>query len=78
MEAFAVLFVLGIFFALTREYKKPKSKTAGEKLADGIGAVIKEVTGKEINPKKKKANDTDPLGVIIMAVLLGLLLTYIL
>ncbi|MDB9529527.1 hypothetical protein PN498_26285 [Oscillatoria sp. CS-180] len=43
MEVLAVLFVLGIFFALTREYKKPKSPTAGKKLANGIDAVIKEL-----------------------------------
>lgn len=78
MEAIAILVVIALLFALTRPEKKPDPPSAGDLLMKGIVATAKEVKN-ALNPtdKKPKEDTTSPWTFVIIAIVLGILATYL-
>ncbi|MEM1309162.1 MAG: hypothetical protein AAF892_06750 [Cyanobacteria bacterium P01_D01_bin.71] len=82
MEAFALLFVIGLFIALISPEIKPRPKSAGNKLLEGLQAAANEIFAEDIVSKGKKPKPKpkpwgSPWAVMFYTILLGILLTYL-
>ncbi|MGF1522120.1 MAG: hypothetical protein ACFBSF_07360 [Leptolyngbyaceae cyanobacterium] len=80
MEILVLVFVLGLFTWLLRPPLQRKPPKPGDELMKGLKAAYKELQGSSGGGGgDKKGKDSDsPFAAMFIAVVLGLLLTYIL
>ncbi|MGF1461115.1 MAG: hypothetical protein ACFBSG_19065 [Leptolyngbyaceae cyanobacterium] len=80
MEALALLFAIGVFIALLVPEKRPKPKSPGDKLFEGLEATYKALTGGGDGNKKDSKSSfwENPWSIVLSTILLGILLTYVL
>ncbi|MEM6836370.1 MAG: hypothetical protein AAF609_05905 [Cyanobacteria bacterium P01_C01_bin.120] len=82
MEAFALLFVIGLFIALISPEIKGKKPSAGDDLVKSLKAVAVEINkeikkggGGDGDKKSKSSFWTSPWAVMLYTIVLGIVLT---